>query len=53
MALVDVRLGNAPVRVVRKYDRGYALYIGALDWPMALLTLITYRRRARFEGMAA
>jgi hypothetical protein len=48
MALVDVRLGNAPVRVVRKYDRGYAL-----DWPMALLALITFRRRARFEGMAA
>jgi hypothetical protein len=55
MALVDVRLGNAPVRVVRNHDRGLSLGSGALDWPVpwVLLTLITFCRRARYEGMAS
>jgi rhombotail lipoprotein len=50
----DVRSGNAPVRVVRKTDAGRSGGGGALDWPfiLVLLTLITFRRLTRFEGIA-
>jgi rhombotail lipoprotein len=57
----DVRSGNAPVRVVRKAEAGVPGSDarrsgggGALDWPfiLLLLTLITCRRCARFEGLA-
>jgi rhombotail lipoprotein len=52
----DVRSGNAPVRVVRKTDAGRSGSGGggALDWPfiLVLLTLITFRRLTRFEGIA-
>jgi rhombotail lipoprotein len=53
----DVRSGNAPVRVVRKTDAGRpgSGGGGALDWPfiLVLLTLITFRRISRPEGMAS
>jgi rhombotail lipoprotein len=54
----DVRSGNAPVQVVRKTDAarpGSGSGGGALDWPfvLVLLTLITFRRLTRYEGMAA
>ncbi len=55
----DVRSGNAPVQVVRKTDAGRpgprSGGGGALDWPfiLVLLALIIFRRRVRFEGMAA
>jgi rhombotail lipoprotein len=53
----DVRSGNAPVQVVRKTDAGRSGSGGggALDWPfiLVLLTLITFRRISRPEGMAS
>jgi rhombotail lipoprotein len=53
----DVRSGNAPVQVVRKTDAGRSGGGGggALDWPfiLVLLTLITFRRISRPEGMAS
>ena len=58
----DVRSGNAAVQVVHKNDVGRSGGGdparsgggGALGWPfiLALLALITFRRVARFEGMA-
>jgi rhombotail lipoprotein len=52
----DVRSGNVPVQVVRKTDAGRSGSGGggALGWPfiLVLLALITFRRVARFEGMA-
>ena len=53
----DVRSGNAPVQVVRKTDaaRSGSGGGGALDgsFVLLLLTLITFRRFVRHEGMAA
>jgi rhombotail lipoprotein len=52
----DVRSGNAPVRVVRKTGAGRSGSGGggALDWPfiLVLLTLMTFRRLTRLEGIA-
>lgn len=62
----DVRSGKAPVQVVRKTDAAGPESVsgagrsgsgggGALDWPfiLVLLTLITFGRFARFEGMTS